>query len=108
MASHKEVLLASADPKLPTATQKPKRFDFPLVAVSSPSGKLDAKEATKVKAHIMRQIHRQRRSGKSTEMVDIVPEIQSPLGAGRCDPFLRLQMKTVPRRYHELMDYCAC
>lgn len=51
-------------------------LDFQQVVVSGPSGKVDRKDAQKVRAHVMRQHHQKRRkvSGKDLEVLEIEKE----------------------------------
>ena len=86
-------------------------LDFQQVKISSSSGRIDVKDLSKVRAHVMRQVHQHRRTTRSTKRKSAValletPSISSNLGAGRSDPFLRLQVPSVPKRYHELVDFC--
>lgn len=94
------------------------------INVRSSSGKIDAKDSTAVRTHVMRNLQKRRQTRNQTLSIRalrphnicmcrsistpgnvVTPQVQSILGAGRCDPFLRLQTESVPKRYHELVDY---
>lgn len=78
-----------------------KTLEFHHVTVSSSTGKItNPKDSSIIRANAMIQAHRNRRLAISQQII-------SPLGAGRCDPFLDLSTQiNVPKRYHELIDFC--
>lgn len=53
-------------------------LDFQQVLVSAPFGRIDQKDAQKVRAHVMRQHHQKRRkdSGKNVEILQIEEHVQ--------------------------------
>ena len=79
--------------------------EFQQVNLTHTNGKVDAKILGKVRAHVMRQIHQNRRA-KAEKALKGTEQLWSPLGAGRIDPFLNLSTPNVPKRYHELTDFC--
>jgi hypothetical protein len=104
-----------------------------FVNIHDASGKPDGKTVNQVRGYIMRRIHQARREsqGKPLRMSQNNkralrpsksctfpdqgvwedgglrrPSVRTVLGSGRSDPFLNLSMLDVPKRYHELVDYC--
>ena len=104
-----------------------------FVNIHDASGKPDGKTVNQVRGYIMRRIHQARRESqrkplkmspdnkkalrpsRSCTCPDQEtweddglrrPSVRTVLGSGRSDPFLGLSMPNVPKRYHELVDYC--
>jgi hypothetical protein len=104
-----------------------------FVNIHNASGKPDGKTVNQVRGYIMRRIHQARREsqGKPLKMSQNNkttlrpsrgctcpdqgmwedgglrrPSVRTVLGSGRSDPFLSLPTPNVPKRYHELVDYC--
>jgi hypothetical protein len=104
-----------------------------FVNIYDASGKPDGKTINQVRGYIMRRIHQARRKsqGKPLKVSQNNkkalrpsrsctcpdqemwkdgglrrPSVQTVLGSGRSDPFVSLSMPNVPKRYHELVDYC--
>lgn len=112
----------------PTRKRQLKKPTIPIclssrqVTVSSLTGKVDPKDATKVRANAMKQHHFKRRAGSNAVVAEQYNKYQKHLrfeklvaqyriqeeylGTGRSDPFMRLPVLNAPRRYFELIDHC--
>jgi len=104
-----------------------------FVNIHDASGKPDGKTVNQVRGYIMRRIHQARRESQRKPLKMSQnnkralrpsrsctcpdkgmwedgglhrPSVRTVLGSGRSDPFLSLSMPNLPKRYHELVDYC--
>jgi hypothetical protein len=122
--------LASSNPLQQNAATDDPRSGIEFVSVHEPSGKLDEATGTQVRAYVMRRYHQARRKSQAKQpqtseranKYRLTPRtcacphdeacdfqnagLNTILGSGRSDPFLSLSIPDVPRRYHELIDYC--